>query len=302
MKRSILSVCMLALLCLLSCDVNVLNDLLNEVREKVLDESKDNKDLNHEQGNQEQKEDVIDLLEEEVEIQQDMEIQPVNSGFEVSKQVDPYYVQEEVIKIEEKDLVPSTNEEKEAQSEIEKAEGMFQDSEFAKLTEEQMLGLKNDYEQIKTSFYDIFSELNNKIQNKIERYSRHNKRQINRIQIQKLIQSYNQLNEQRSNIDRLMIQVDSGLDELGSAQLFFNKAKVTLKEGITERLINKHRNYWRSRRGDSDLVSRRARREAENALTQLESSSMKLIEAKVIKKEIEELISEAKTVLENFAR
>ncbi|ANF34608.1 hypothetical protein A7978_05450 (plasmid) [Borrelia turicatae] len=296
MKRSILSVCMLTLLCLLSCDVNVLNDLLNEVREKVLDESKDNKDLNHEQKNQEQKEDVIDDFEKGV------EIQPVNSGFEVSKQKYPYYLQEEVIKIEEKDLVPSTNEEKEAQSEIEKAEGMFQDSEFAKLTEEQVLGLKNDYEQLKTSFYDIFSELNNKIQNKIERYSRRNKRQINRIQIQKLIQSYNQLNEQRSNIDRLMIQVDSGLDELGSAKLFFNKAKVTLKEGITERLINKHRNYWRSRRGDSDLVSRQARREAENALTQLESSSMKLIEAKVIKKEIEELIEQAKTVLENFAR
>ncbi|WP_434757364.1 P12 family lipoprotein (plasmid) [Borrelia puertoricensis] len=302
MKRSILSVCMLALLCLLSCDINALNDLLSEVREKVLDESKDNKDLNHEQGNQEQKEDVIDDFEKGVEIQQDMEIQPVNSGFEVSKQVDPYYVQEEVIKIEEKDLVPSTESEKEAQEEIEKAESVFQASEFAKLTEERMLGLKNDYEQIKTSFYDIFSELNNKIQNKIERYSRRNKRQINRIQIQKLIQSYNQLNEQRSNIDRLMIQVDSGLDELGSAKLFFNKAKVTLKEGITERLINKHRNYWRSRRGESDLVSRQARREAENALTQLESSSMKLIEAKVIKKEIEELISEAKTVLENFAR
>ncbi|WP_247073448.1 P12 family lipoprotein [Borrelia turicatae] len=263
MKRSILSVCMLTLLCLLSCDVNVLNDLLNEVREKVLDESKDNKDLNHEQKNQEQKEDVIDDFEKGV------EIQPVNSGFEVSKQKYPYYLQEEVIKIEEKDLVPSTNEEKEAQSEIEKAEGMFQDSEFAKLTEEQVLGLKNDYEQLKTSFYDIFSELNNKIQNKIERYSRRNKRQINRIQIQKLIQSYNQLNEQRSNIDRLMIQVDSGLDELGSAKLFFNKAKVTLKEGITERLINKHRNYWRSRRGDSDLVSRQARREAEECVNSI---------------------------------
>ncbi|UPA12744.1 P12 family lipoprotein [Borrelia venezuelensis] len=302
MKRSILSVCMLALLCLLSCDMNALNDLLNEVREKVLDESKDNKDLNHKQENQEQKEVVIDLLEEEVEIQQDMEVKPVNAEFEVFRQVYSYYPQEEVIKIEEKDLVPSTEFEKEAQREIEKAESVFQDSEFAKLTGEQVLGLKNEYEQLKTSFYDIFSELNNKIQNKIERYFRRNKRQINRIQIQKLIQSYNQLNEERSNIDRLMIQVDSGLDELGSAKLFFNKAKVTLKEGITERLINKHRNYWRSRRGESDLVSRQARREAENALSQLESSSIKLIEAKVIKKEIEELIEQAKTVLENFAR
>ncbi|WP_247067689.1 hypothetical protein [Borrelia puertoricensis] len=112
MKRNILAVCMLALLCLLSCDVNVLNDLLNEVRKKVLDESKDNKDLKHEQKNQEQKEVVIDDFEKGVEMQQDMEVKPVNLGFAVSKQEYPYYVQEEVIKIEEKDLIPSTNEEK----------------------------------------------------------------------------------------------------------------------------------------------------------------------------------------------
>ncbi|XAV47072.1 P12 family lipoprotein (plasmid) [Borrelia miyamotoi] len=157
--------------------------------------------------------------------------------------------------MKEKDLVLSTNDEKEVQKVIEKAERVFQDSEFAKLTKEQVLGLKNEYEQLKTSFYDIFSELHNRIQNKREHYPRCNKRQINKRQ--NLIQFYNRLNGERSNIDRFMIQVDSGFNELGAAKLFFNKAKDTLKEGITERLMNQSIIYW-SRSGDSDLIARRA--------------------------------------------
>ncbi|WP_434757409.1 P12 family lipoprotein (plasmid) [Borrelia puertoricensis] len=301
MKRSILSVCILALLCLLSCDINALNDLLSEVREKFLDESKDNKYLNHKQGNQEQKEDVIDLLEEEVDIQQDKEVKSVNSGFEVFRQVYSYYPQED-IEIKEEDLIPSTDEEIKAQREIEKAESVFQVSEFATLTAEQVRDLRNEYEQLKTSFYDIFSELNTKIRNRIERSSRRSNSQINKIQIRKPMQFYNRLNGERSNIERLMNEVEVGLNELGSAKSFFEQAQKTLKEAITDRLRNKHRNYWRSRRGDSDLISRQARREAENALTQLESSSMKLIEAMGIKKEIEKVINEANSVLEDFAR
>ncbi|WP_330730641.1 P12 family lipoprotein [Borrelia turicatae] len=293
MKRSILSVCMLALLCLLSCDINALNDLLNEVRENFLDESKDNKNLKYEQKNQEQKEDVIDDFEKGVEKQQDMEVKPVNSGFEVSKQEYPYYVQEEVIKIEEKDLVPYTKEEKEAQEEIEKAERVFQNSEFVKLTEEQERGLKSEYGQLESSFYDILLELKNKRGN-YPRETRRNKQRPTQLQ--------NKLNDKRSNLERMMNEVEVGLNELESAKYFFEEAQKTLKEAITERLRNKKRRKYSSRKVDNDLVARQARREAESALEQLESSSMKLIEAKVIKKEIEELIEQAKTVLEDLER
>ncbi|UPA12817.1 hypothetical protein [Borrelia venezuelensis] len=83
MKRSILSVCMLTLLCLLSCDINVLNDLLDKAREKFLDESKDNKDLNAREGNQEIEEEQADIvvrIEEGVEINKNLQ----REGIELS--------------------------------------------------------------------------------------------------------------------------------------------------------------------------------------------------------------------------
>ncbi|WAZ71386.1 P12 family lipoprotein (plasmid) [Borrelia miyamotoi] len=118
---------------------------------------------------------------------------------------------------------------------------------------------------------------------------------------QKLIQLLNQLNKERSHVDMFRIQVDSGLYEIASSKSFFEKSQDTLKEAIIKRLKNKRRSYW-SRKVDSDLIARQALREAENALSQLESSSIKLIEAMGIKKEIEALIEEARSVLENLER
>ncbi|AHH04480.1 Hypothetical protein BHY_1530 (plasmid) [Borrelia nietonii YOR] len=290
MKRSILSVCILTLLCLLSCDINAFNDLLNEVRGKVLNESKDNKDLNHKQENQEQKEVVIDDLEEEVKIQQDMGVKPVNAGFAVSQQLYPYYLQEE-IEIKEEDLAPSTEYEKDAQAEIENVKSALKDSKFDQFIED-AFKLKSEYEQLESSFYGTLSEL----QNKIGSYPRKDK-----TERQKLIKLRNQLNEERSHVDMFRIRVDSGLDERTSSKSFFEKSQETLKEAITERLRNQRRSYW-SKKVDSDLVAKKARREAENALSQLESSSMKLIEAIGIKKDIEKIIKEAKSYLSNLAR
>ncbi|UPA19160.1 P12 family lipoprotein [Borrelia puertoricensis] len=295
MKRNILSVCMLALLCLLSCDMNALNDLLNEVREKVLDESKDNKYLNHEQGNQEQKEVVIDSLEEGVEIQQDMEVKPVNAGFEVFRQEYPYYPQEEVIKIEEKDLVPSTESEKEAQAEIEKVKGALGDSGFQQLIKN-ALELKDRCERGRADFYDIMGKIQS------ERISLTKKRKENIEKIRKLTQLQNKLNDERSNLERLMNEVEVGLNERSSAKYFFEDSEKILKEAITDRLRNnKRRSYW-SRRGNGDFLARKARSNAESSLEQLESSSVKLIEAMAKIKEIEELISEAKSALGNLSR
>ncbi|UPA14079.1 P12 family lipoprotein [Borrelia turicatae] len=291
MKRSILAVCMLTLLCLLSCDVDALNDLLNEVKEKFLDESKDNKDLNHKQENQEQKEVVIDDFEEEVEIQQDMEVKPVNAGFVVPQQVYPYYLQQEIV-IDEKDLVPSTDEEKKAQAEIDKVKRALKDSKFDQLIED-AFKLKSEYELLESSFYNILS----KLQNKRGSYPRDNK-----TKRQQLIQLCNQLNDQRSQIDMLRIKVDNGLDERRSAEFFFNKSQETLREAITERLRKNKRRYYSSRRGNSDFLARDSQRYAENVSSLLESSSSNIGEVIGRKKEIEGLIKDAKSVLENLSR
>ncbi|UPA12751.1 P12 family lipoprotein [Borrelia venezuelensis] len=305
MKRSILSVCMLlALLCLLSCDINVLNDLLNEVRGKVLDESKDNKDLKHEQEDQavgEERVGDIDVFEEEVDIQQDMELKPVNAGFEVSEQVYPYYPKEEVIKIEEKDLVPSTKEEKEAQAEIEKVKSALRDSGFQQLIED-ALKLKSEYKQLEFSFYDTLSELKNKREN----YSLKIRRE-NRAKKSSLTQLQNKLNDERSNLERFITEVEVGLNELESAKFLFEKAQKTLREAITKRLENEARKgkYYFFRRVDNGLIlqlSRDSQRDARNSLNQLESSSGKIGGAMGIKKEIEEIINEAKSILGNLSR
>ncbi|UPA11498.1 P12 family lipoprotein (plasmid) [Borrelia parkeri] len=292
MKRSILSVCILTLLCLLSCDINALNDLLNEVREKFLDESKDNKGLNHKQENQEQKEVVIDAFEEGVEIKQDMGVKPVNAGFEVSEQFYPYYVQEE-IEIKEGDLIPSTESEKEVDNAVKNIERVIEDSGFSQLIED-ALKLKSEYERLESSFYGILSELKNKI-----RSSNLIKDKTNR---QKLIKLQNRFNEERNQLDMFMTQIDAGLNKRSSAKYFFEEAQKTLREAIIERLRNNKRRSYSSRRWNSDSLAQKARSDAENVLSLLESSSSNIGEAIGIKKEIEELINEAKSVLENLSR
>ncbi|WAZ71358.1 P12 family lipoprotein (plasmid) [Borrelia miyamotoi] len=303
MKKSILAVCMLVLLSLLSCDINALNEMLSKAREKYVEESKKVKGLNSKDGNQEGEEaqegeeEQADVVEQHMEegVKEVVQAVPVDMNNEEIPVIlsSPYYPNQEEIKIKEEDLVPSTNEEKEAQKEIEKVRSVLGVSGFAQLVEDARK-LKSEYEQLESSFYGTLSEL----QNKIGSYPRKD-----RTERQKLIQLRNQLNEGRSHVDRFRIQVDSGLDERTSSKYFFEKAQDTLNEAIIKRLKSKlPRNRYLLRRGDSDLVARQALREAENALSQLESSSMKLIEAMGIKKEIEALIEEARSVLENLER
>ncbi|WAZ71373.1 P12 family lipoprotein (plasmid) [Borrelia miyamotoi] len=156
MKKNILAVCILILLSLLSCDINALNEMLNKAREKYLEESKKVKSLNSKDGNQEGEEEQADVVEQHMEegIKDVVQGVPVDMNNEEIPVIlsSPYYPNQEEIKIKEEDLVPSTNEEKEAQKEIEKAERVFQDSEFVKLTEKQLLGLESEDEQLESSF------------------------------------------------------------------------------------------------------------------------------------------------------
>ncbi|AMR76172.1 P12 family lipoprotein [Borrelia hermsii] len=294
MKRSILSVCILTLLCLLSCDINALDDLLNEVRGNFLDESKDNKDSNHKQENQKQKKDVIDGLEEKVEIQQDMEVKPVNSGFEVSQQVYSYYIQEE-IEIKEEDLTPSTEYEKEADKAIKEVKNALKNSGFSLLMESSY-SLRNEYEQMNTDLYYVTK----KIQDEIGllgtdfRKNKEKRQDLNRLQ--------GYLRGEIFNSEGLMNKIDIAIQDIGSAEFFFNKSQETLREAITERLRNKRRSYRWSRRGNSDFLARDSQRYASNVLSLLESFSFNIGEARGRKKEIGGIINEAKAVLGNLSR
>ncbi|WAZ71429.1 P12 family lipoprotein (plasmid) [Borrelia miyamotoi] len=285
MNKSVLALCMLILLSLLSCDINALNEMLIKAREKYLKESKKVEDVNSKDGNQESEEAQEGEVVEQVdgaaqhmgkgvkEVLQVVSVVPVNvDNAEIPVILNsPYYPYREEIKIREEDLVLSTKEEKEAQEEIEKVKSVLGGSEFAQLVEEERK-FKSEYKQLESSFYGTLSEL----QNKIGSYSGKTERQ-------KLIQLSNQFKEKRADIDELNIQLESGLSERTSARYFFEQAKETLKEAITERLKNKRRNYW-SRKVDSDLLVKKSQSEAENALSQLESSSFKIGEAMERKK------------------
>ncbi|QFP42478.1 P12 family lipoprotein (plasmid) [Borrelia miyamotoi] len=302
MNKSVLAICMLILLSLLSCDINALNEMLNKAREKYVEESKKVEVLNSKDGNQEGEEEqegeveqvdgAAQHMEEGVkEVVQGVPVVPVNvdvAGIPVILN-SSYYPYPKEIKIKEEDLVPNTKEEKEAQEEIEKLKSVLDGSEFAILVGDERK-LKSEYEQLESSFYGTFSEL----QNKIGSYSGKTERQ-------KLIQLSNQFKEKRDDVDELNIQLESGLDERTSARYFFEQAKKTLKEAITERLKNKRRNYW-SRKVDSDLLVKKSRSEAKNALSQLESSSSKIGKAMGRKKEIEKFIQEVSSILVDFRR
>ncbi|BDU63521.1 hypothetical protein BOFE_10610 (plasmid) [Candidatus Borrelia fainii] len=289
MHKSILPLFILIFLSLFSCDINTLNEMMLKSREKYLKQSDKVEDLNPKDGKQEGE------LDEGLKHQvvQDFPLVPVNNMNTESPVFHnpPYYPYLEEININEEDLVPFTKEEKDAQEKIEKVKSLLGSSGFAKLIEDARK-LKSEFEQLESNFYSTFSDLKNKINSYSRgRYSRENK--TNR---HKLIQLLNQLNEERSHVDRFRIQVDNGLYERISAKSFFEKSQNTLKEAITKRLKSKLSRHSLLRRGDSDLLARKARSEAENALSQLESSS-RIGEAMGRKKDIGKLIKDAKSHL-----
>ncbi|QBK64076.1 P12 family lipoprotein, partial (plasmid) [Borrelia miyamotoi] len=118
MKKSILAVCMLVLLSLLSCDINALNEMLSKAREKYVEESKKVKGLNSKDGNQEGEEaqegeeEQADVVEQHMEegVKEVVQAVPVDMNNEEIPVIlsSPYYPNQEEIKIKEEDLVPST--------------------------------------------------------------------------------------------------------------------------------------------------------------------------------------------------
>ncbi|BDU63526.1 hypothetical protein BOFE_10660 (plasmid) [Candidatus Borrelia fainii] len=294
MNKSILPLFILIFLSLFSCDINTLNEMMLKSREKYLKQSNKVEDLNPKDGKQEGE------LEEGVKHQvvQDLPLVPVNN---INTEIPvfhnpPYSPYQEEININEEDLLPITKDEKDAYKAIKDIESVIKDYGFAKLIEDARK-LKSEFEQLESNFYSTLLDLKNKINS----YSRGRYFRENKAERQKLIQLSNQLNEKRADIDKLNTQLESGLSKRTSAKALFEKSQNTLREAITKRLKSKLSRHSLLRRGDSgDLLARKARSDAENALTQLESSSSKIGEAMGRKKDIENLIQDAKSYLESL--
>ncbi|AHH11702.1 P12 family lipoprotein (plasmid) [Borrelia coriaceae] len=300
MNKNILAVYILVLLCLLSCDINALNELLSRARDKSLEVEntnvealkvrKENKDFVEKQL------DDINLFEAPVRVQKDMQEVFFNTEIPMYfQQGYPYYPQQKEVRIEKEDLVVITREEKEAQTEIDKVKSVLKEFQFGQLIENAR-ELKDEYKDLESSFYHTFLELKAKIELLKMDHSREGKMKY-RNEIQKLVQLHNDLNEQRSNLDMIMNQVDSGLSELGSAKGLFENAQKTLKEALIERLKNKSRSYSFPRRDKGGLLAKSAQSYAESALNQLESASSKLAGARGEKKDIEELVKDVRSFL-----
>lgn len=265
MKKNISEIYMLMLLILLSCNTSPLDELISKARRKFVVKKENKEDLDFIKKTQKSRKVVEQYMKgREKQIVPTIPVESVSVEDLVIFN-HPYYPQKE-IEIKEEDLVPITDEEKKADKAI--IDGNF---EFAKLVNDEYK-LKNDYEQLESSFdtvYNTILELKNKV---VESYPMHNKKER-----QEPIQLQNQLNDRKADIEELRIKLESGLNERISAKYFFEQAQKTLKEAITERLKNKYKRCW-SKKIDSNFLAKQAQNEAENALNQLETSSIKIVE------------------------
>ncbi len=190
--------------------------------------------------------------------------------------------------IKEEDLIPSTNEEKEADEAIKYLEeNILQNSKFSELIREVRV-LKDEYALINSDFYDVIEKIHNKKTSLMENY-KNNRDKINKLT---LLQNNLKINIE---LEQLINMIDIAENEIRSAAFFFDTAQKRLKESIIKRLESKNnRSYYALE------LSRQALSDARSALSSLESFTFKRAEPMVRKKKIKELIKHAKTVLESL--
>lgn len=309
MKKKILSIYMIMLISLLSCNTSDPNEL---TRKKMQDKKvlgflekiqADNREIVEKCI--EEKESHIEKIEKQM--VQAASVAPIN----VERNF-PYYLQEK-IEIKEEELVPNTDEEKKAEKAI--SNGSL---EFAKLVDDENK-LKNESAQLESSFNNIYKEileLADLIQAEVNVAGRINSHYIrktkttkekeykkkeiqNKIEKQDLVRLFNQLLEKRGDIEKLHTQLNSGLSERASAKYFFEKAKETLKDAITERLKNKRKNWSSGLRRTYSNLAIQVKNDVDNALDQLSTSSFKILEAMRIKEDVKQLLQEAKSFLDS---
>ncbi|QFI15029.1 P12 family lipoprotein (plasmid) [Borrelia sp. CA_690] len=305
MKKKFLSIYMLLLISLLSCNTSDPNEL---TRKKMQD--KKEKVLGFLEKIQTDDREIVEKhlegIEKQKELVQTFYVEPVNV-----QRNSPYYFQEEGIEIKEEKLVPNTDEEKKAEKAI--SDGRL---EFSKLVDDENK-LKNESIQLESSFNNIYKEvselvdsiqvegyvvgrINHIIKTKLPRAKKYQKQEIqNKLEKQDLINLFNELLEKRGDIEELHAQLNSGLSERASAKHFFEKSQKTLKEAITERLKNERKNWPKLRRTSYSNLAIQAKNEIEDALNQLSISSSKIIKAIKIKEDVEQILQKAKSFLDS---
>ncbi len=185
-------------------------------------------------------------------------------------------------------LIPSTNEEKEADEAIKYLEeNILKNSKFSELIREVRV-LKDEYALIKADLYDVIGKINNKKTSLMEN-PKNNRDKINKLT--QLLQNNLKID---SELEQLINMIDMAENEISSAALFFDNAQKRLKESIIKRLESKNNKSYALK------LSRQALSDARSALSNLESFASKRIEPMVRKEEIKELIKHAKTVLESL--
>ncbi len=185
-------------------------------------------------------------------------------------------------------LIPSTNEEKEADKAIKYLEeNILKNSKFSELIREVRV-LKDEYALIKADLYDVIGKINNKKTSLMEN-PKNNRDKINKLT--QLLQNNLKID---SELEKLINMIDMAENEISSAALFFDNAQKRLKESIIKRLESKNNRSYALK------LSRQALSDARSALSNLESFASKRIEPMVRKEEIKELIKHAKTVLESL--
>ncbi len=185
-------------------------------------------------------------------------------------------------------LIPSTNEEKEADEVIKYLEeNILKNSKFSELIREVRV-LKDEYALIKADLYDVIGKINNKKTSLMEN-PKNNRDKINKLT--QLLQNNLKID---SELEKLINMIDMAENEISSAAFFFDNAQKRLKESIIKRLESKNNRSYALK------LSRQALSDARSALSNLESFASKRIEPIVRKEEIKELIKHAKTVLESL--
>ncbi|WP_210360208.1 P12 family lipoprotein [Borreliella garinii] len=182
------------------------------------------------------------------------------------------------------DLIPYTNEEKKADEAIKYLENILGDSGFSELIKNVCV-LKDEYALIKDDFYDVMGKIQNKKTLLMKNYKN------SRDKIRRLTQLQNELNKQHVELDQLINKIDMAENEIRSSASFFDSAQKRLKESIIKRLESKKNTSYALQ------LSRQAQMDASSSLINLESSSLKINEALGSKKDIKDLVENAKTAL-----
>lgn len=251
---------------------NEIKEIANNIQEKQKTLSKNSK-----------KQEYDNLI---IPISPEIPLLPHNNGADIPNNTLIENNQKKEIKKE--DLIPYTNEEKEADQTIKRVESIITNyGGFSKLTED-INNIKKRYVSINSDFQDVREKIYNELTTLKKNYS------INKTKIKELTQLQNNLKIDLE-LEALINKINIATQEIESAAVFFNKAQESLKESIIKRLKNKNRVSY-----EASQLSRKSKIEAEDVLNKFESHGYKKVAAMAKSKEIEKLIKNAKTVLTNL--